>query len=201
MISEIEPNSATATSFLFRLKHKEPDSWNQLVKLYGPLIFNWCKRCDLSDADASDVLQEVFSIIDRKIASFQKQELGTFRGWLWTITRNKVLDFQKSRRGKVAATGGTQAQIRLAEYCESILESDEDPTSASESSQLVSRAMELIRPEFGDRSWAAFRQVVMDQRATKDVADDLDMTPSGVRQAKRRILKRLREQLAEIEPI
>jgi DNA-directed RNA polymerase specialized sigma24 family protein len=45
----------------------------------------------VSEADAADVSQDVFAAVARHIADFRRERPGdSFRGWLWTITRNKV---------------------------------------------------------------------------------------------------------------
>jgi len=66
--------------------------------------------------------------------------------------------------------------------------------------QLRLRALELIRAEFEDRTWQAFWRVTVDGQPTKDVAQELGVTPSAVRLAKSRVLRRLREELGDLEP-
>lgn len=58
-------------------------------------------RCSHKTADlAEDVVQEVFVAVWRKAASFQADR-GDPCGWLYTITRNKLVDLWR-RRGEVA---------------------------------------------------------------------------------------------------
>jgi RNA polymerase sigma-70 factor (ECF subfamily) len=45
-----------------------------------------------------------------------------------------------------------------------------------------------------------FWRVTVDGEATAEVARDLSVSPSAVRLAKSRILRRLREELGDIEP-
>jgi RNA polymerase sigma-70 factor (ECF subfamily) len=62
------------------------------------------------------------------------------------------------------------------------------------------RALELIRAEFEPKTLTAFWRVTVDGEATADVARDLGITPSAVRLAKSRVLRRLREELGDLEP-
>jgi RNA polymerase sigma-70 factor, ECF subfamily len=63
---------------------------------------------------------------------------------------------------------------------------------------LFHRALDMIRAEFEPRTWQAFWQTTIDDRAPKDVAADLGMSPGAVRVAKSRVLHRLREELGDL---
>src|SRR5580698_9987695 len=85
--------TATSASLLELVKADDAAAWERLVGLYAPLVFYWCRRWDLQETDTADVFQEVFLSVATHIGGFRKdQPGGTFRGWLRTITRNKVLD-------------------------------------------------------------------------------------------------------------
>ena len=53
----------------------------------------------------------------------------------------------------------------------------------------------MIRNEFEDRTWQAFWRVTVECQPSDMVAESLEMTPAAVRQAKSRVLRRLREEL------
>ena len=65
-------------------------------------------------------------------------------------------------------------------------------------SELTRRALNLIQTEFEERSWLAFWRSAVDGHATTAIADDLGMTAKAVRQAKYRVLRRLREEMDEL---
>src|SRR5262249_14977227 len=91
--AEPHPSSATSRSLLERVKRDEGAAWERLVGLYAPLVYHWCRRWDLREPDVADILQEVFQAVVAHIAGFRKERAGdSFRGWLRTITQNKVLD-------------------------------------------------------------------------------------------------------------
>src|SRR4051812_12629786 len=82
-----------ASSLLLRLKSRDPDSWSKLTILYGPVVYDWCRRAGLQDQDAADVGQDVFQAVSSGLNDFRRERSGdTFRGWLWMITRNKLRD-------------------------------------------------------------------------------------------------------------
>src|SRR5215207_5403568 len=84
---------ATSPSLLLRVQSDQPGAWERLVDLYAPLVYHWCRRARLGPEDTADVFQEVFRAVARTIATFHRDRTGdTFRGWLRTITRNKIRD-------------------------------------------------------------------------------------------------------------
>jgi RNA polymerase sigma-70 factor (ECF subfamily) len=63
---------------------------------------------------------------------------------------------------------------------------------------LFARALDLIRGEFEERTWSAFWRTAVDGRAAKDVGADLGMSAGAVRVAKSRVLRRLRQELGDL---
>ena len=57
------------------------------------------------------------------------------------------------------------------------------------------RALDLVRPEFTEKTWQAFWRSVIDGHDTADIASDLGMTANAARLAKLRVLRRLRQEL------
>ena len=75
--------------------------------------------------------------------------------------------------------------------------SESAPADSNSDIVLVRRAVTMLRDEFEPHTWQAFWRTTVDGRPAPEIADELDMTPVAVRQAKHRVLKRLREFLAE----
>jgi RNA polymerase sigma-70 factor (ECF subfamily) len=192
-------SSATSRSLLARVQADEPQAWDRLVSLYAPLVLHWCRRQGLQDQDAADVFQDVFQAVVSHIADFRRDRSGdTFRGWLRTITCNKLRDHFRKRRGEARGVGGSSARDLLARL-PGPQPADEEPAGdGAAESALFARALELIRAEFEERTWAAFWGTAVEGRATKDVAADLAMTPGAVRVAKSRVLHRLRAELGDV---
>ena len=85
---------STSSSLLERVKLQDGAAWQRLVQLYAPLIYHWARHNKVPAADASDIVQEVLRSVVGKVASFRRDRPGdSFRGWLYTITVNKVRDF------------------------------------------------------------------------------------------------------------
>lgn len=193
-----KPGSSSGLSLALRLRDGSAEAWNELIDLYGPLIDRWCRRTGLSAATRADIAQEVFLAVYRSIDSFDpKHPRATFRGWLWTVTRNAVLQWR--RRGEPEAPGGSSALTRLAEIPDpwSSPLPDEPPSSADETASLLRRALDQIRPTVEPQTWQVFWNTAVLGRAAPDVAEEFAMTPAAVRQVKSRMLRRLRRQLGD----
>jgi RNA polymerase sigma-70 factor (ECF subfamily) len=183
----------TSPTLLDKVRANEGEAWRRFVRLYSPLVYSWAKRCGLANQDAADVLQEVFHAVARHVGRFRSEgATGSFRGWLWAITRNKVRDH--FRTGGATAVGGSEMQQRLQEVPEAEPESWSREGDCSQAA-LVRRATELIRDDFEPRTWQAFWRLAVENHPARDIAADLEMTPDAVYQAKARVLRRLREEL------
>src|SRR5260221_4661436 len=101
---------STQASLLVRLRDpSDGDAWRQFVQLYGPVIYAFARRRQLQDADAADLMQEVLRGIMTSARRLNYDPTrGSFRGWLFTVKRNKLLDLrERQQRGQGA--GGTSA--------------------------------------------------------------------------------------------
>jgi RNA polymerase sigma-70 factor, ECF subfamily len=193
----MQPDSkASSPSLLLRVQANQAGAWERLVDLYAPLIYHWCKRARLTPEDAADVFQEVFRSLAEHIADFRRDRAGdTFRGWLRTITRNKILDLFR-RAGQAPAAGGTDAQLRLLAVPDPLPE--DDPSDQQVLHKQLHATLETIRGAFEPRTWQAFWLVQMEGRDTSDVGRELGLTTAAVRKARLRVLQRLRLELGEL---
>jgi RNA polymerase sigma-70 factor, ECF subfamily len=188
---------SVAPSLLVRLGMQDADAWGRFVVLYGPVIHAWCRHAGLKGEDVEDVGQEVLRAVAAGIGGFRRRgERDSFRGWLWTVTRNKLNDHWRGREGRPDAAGGTDAQRWFQEVPGEAVGST-GPTAPDEGGGLYRRALDLVRSEFADRTWRAFWGLAVDCRAAADVARELGMSPGAAYVAKSRVLRRLREELGE----
>jgi RNA polymerase sigma-70 factor (ECF subfamily) len=189
-----DSKSDTGTSLILRLRENETLAWNELLELYAPLVFHWCHECKLQSCDAADVMQEVFSAVSRSIQRFQKHRDGSLRGWLWTITQNQIRDFWR-KQNRQAAKGGTVAHWQMNQLLDDI---NDEPTTELENSRLLHRALEQIENDFQPQTWTAFWRSAIEGHNNAWIAEELAISVNSVRQAKSRVLRRLREQLGEL---
>jgi RNA polymerase sigma-70 factor (ECF subfamily) len=189
---------STSLGLLERARFRDPAAWHRLVQLYAPLIHRWCCRAHLQEADAADIRQDVFLAVSRCLNEFQRSTRGSFRGWLRTITRNKIRDLWRRKGYALPAVGGGDTDRYLDELPTADEGDSEGPEVAEERSVVYWRALELIEREFEERSWRAFWRVVIEEGRPADVASELGMTVNAVYLAKSRVLARLRTEFAGV---
>ena len=192
-------DNPTSPTLIAALRDQNPDAWNRLVQLYAPTVVQWCRHMKLAEQEIPDVLLEVFQAVATRLHQFRRiRESDTFRGWLRTVTKNKVIDHFRVRDRQAIGTGGTEAQTRLVGIPEAKTSEDSDAQEDGIETALLQRALSLIQERFEDRTWRAFWMTIVEGRETADVAAELSMKPGTVRVAKSRVLARLRHELGDI---
>jgi RNA polymerase sigma-70 factor (ECF subfamily) len=181
----------TPVSLLERLRQPgEQAAWERFVKLYTPLLWQWVRRLGSHGQDADDVVQEVFTVLVQKMPEFQYDPDKRFRGWLWTVTANKVRE--KQRRQQVAVPGAGQDALAEAAGPDGA----EAVSEAEYQQYVVRRALQLMQAEFQPTTWKAFWECVVTDRPGGEVAAELGLSIDAVYAAKSRVLRRLRQELA-----
>src|SRR5919201_2748623 len=105
----------TRASLLVRLRDpNDADAWKEFVRLYAAVIYGFARKRGLQDADAADLMQEVLRSVARNAEKMEYDpKRGTFRGWLYTVTRNKIYNFLNGQKNRPRGTGDSAAQERL----------------------------------------------------------------------------------------
>ncbi len=191
-------DQTTAVSLLEAVWSNEPTGWKRLFELYTPFIYRYCRAAGLSPDDAADIGQEVFQSVVRGIARFRREKEGsTFRGWLRTITRNKIIDFY--RRSKRNSTVSIEQLGMISDGMPGPRFAADDIVDVDVLSPTVCHAIDKVRGEFEQKTWQAFWLTVVEERQPSAVADELKMSVNSVYLARSRLLRRLREKLGDVK--
>lgn len=193
-------SSTTSLSLINQARNNDEDAWQKMCNIYSPLVVHWVRKVGIQSEDVNDIVQDVFQIVFKNIRRFEKDKPSdTFRGWLWTITRNEIRGwFKKQKAAKVKAVGGSDANNKLAKIPDWV---DDDsaihelPVDSATEAIVVQRAAEAIKDDFKSQTWQAFWRTTVEGRSSTEIAEDLGITTGAVRQAKFRVLARLREYL------
>jgi RNA polymerase sigma-70 factor (ECF subfamily) len=186
----------TPRSLLERLRYQPNDpSWKRLLDLYTPLLVRWLRQAGVDGADADDLLQEVFTVLVRKLPAFEhNKRCGAFRRWLHTILINHLRGYWKSR--KTAPETADPAQVRQE------LDRLQDPASdlnqlweREHDAFLARRILQLLENDFTASTWKAFRRVVLDGAKPAEVAAELGLSVNAVLLAQSRVLRRARQEI------
>lgn len=186
----------TSTRLLERVKADDQAAWEQLVNLYAPLVFRWCRQQRLQPDDATDIAQEVFRSVASGIDRFRRERPGdSFRAWLRTIARNKITDHFRRQQGRATPVGGTDAQMQIQALKD---DREDDAENAAEQLLLLRRALELVQTQFEPKTWRAFMMNAVEGQPAPQVAEALEMSVQAVWKAKSRVLQRLREEFGDV---
>ena len=74
-------------------------SWQKLVRRYERRIYNHCLRLTGNDADALDLMQEVFLGVYRSLHTFRGE--SKFSTWVFRIVHNKSVDAIRRRQSYI----------------------------------------------------------------------------------------------------
>jgi RNA polymerase sigma-70 factor, ECF subfamily len=180
----------TSISLLERLRLPgEEVAWARFVELYAPLLYFWANRTGMPEADAADLVQDVFLVLVHKLPEFRYDPHKSFRSWLRTILFNKWRD----RLRRAAAVPETQGPRALANA--TIPDANQMFGEMEYRQRLVGRALELMKTEFQPATWRACWAVVVEGRPAAEVGAELGMSVDAVYTAKSRVLRRLRSEL------
>ena len=191
--------NAASLSLAIGLRRGSEDAWSRLVDLYAPLIRSWCLYSGVPQHRITDVLQDVFVAIYQNVEHFEPKECTSgFRGWVWMITRNKINDHFRVANKQPTALGGSSALGVFAQIAEKDLP-DDPPSRPSDTASLLHRALSMVKVDFKEPTWEAFWRSCVLGQSTQMIADDLGLSAASVRQSKSRVLRRLRQQLGDME--
>jgi RNA polymerase sigma-70 factor (ECF subfamily) len=181
----------TSDTLLERLRQPSAQAaWEQFVHLYTPLLYAWTGRLGLQDADAADLIQDVFATLVRKLPEFVYDGGRSFRGWLWTIVVNKWRDGMQRGKLRPALAGADVLGEHAAPDGSAALAEREYRE------HVVHRALHMIQADFQPATWQACWEHVALGKTAPQVAADLGLSAAAVYSATARVMRRLREVLA-----
>lgn len=178
---------STSESLLDRVRERKDEAaWLRFVELYTPVIFGWARRSGFQEADACDLVQDVFTILVKKLGDFRYDPQQSFRAWLKTVLMNKIRERLRQNGAAQLPPDQEVAELVAAnEFGDSDLRRD-----------LMARALQIMRQDFQSTTWRACWGVVVEGKSAEDVARELGIRVGSVYAARFRVLARLRQELA-----
>ncbi len=188
----------TSASLLLKLRDfRDQATWDAFVELYGPLILRTLIRIGVPSQDAVDLVNDVLVIILRHIHAFEYDPSKSFRAWLSTVTRNRAYRFFRQQGRQPRACGGTDHAAAIEEIAEPDTEDDllESQWRRRRLEIGISRLRQMVTPT----QWTIFQLLVVEQVPVAEICRRLDMKQGALYTAKSRLLKRLRDELEQID--
>ncbi len=196
---------ATRHSLLDRLKDWEDDqSWEVFFETYWKLIYGTATKAGLSDAEAQDVVQETVLSVAKKMHEFKYDPaLGSFKGWLLKLTRWRITDQMRKRRGlpSKSASGesensGTSTVERLPD--ENNLNLDEI-WEANWQKNLMDAAMQRVKRKVSAKQYQLFDLYAVKQWSLREITETLGVSQDQVYKAKSRITELVKQEVEYLQ--
>jgi RNA polymerase sigma-70 factor (ECF subfamily) len=195
----------TRQSLLSRLrKGKDDGSWQEFFDLYWRLIYGVAMKFGLSDAEAQDVVQETIIAVHRKIPEFRYDpRKGSFKSWLLTLTRWRLLDYLRKRKASVGMGFNPPGDNRETPLIERIPDESQNPFEGiwdqEWSNNLRAVALERVKKQVDPKQFQIFDLYVLKEWPAGKVGKSLKVSLTQVYLAKHRITKLLRLELKRVE--
>jgi RNA polymerase sigma-70 factor (ECF subfamily) len=204
----------TRSSLIQRVSQRDPESWNEFITLYDPLLLAYVRDCNrrfqvgLSEADCEDVKQEVLIKLFLKLPSFDPGR--RFRTWLWQVTRNAVIDWVRCQAGRRTQPKGERPRprtVHLSTDQQDFLAKDDCPPDEqliqNHNRHMLDHILEKVKAEMQSaHKWDCFKRHFLDWEASVQVAKELGLSVAAVNTYTSRVLARVRElcQYYEVDP-
>lgn len=184
----------TSMNLLGQLRQQsDQQAWERFATIYGPLVFGWLKRRGVREDVAEDVRQEVLLKVFHEIKGFDHNgRIGAFRAWLHQVMLHRLRTIQRQniRSRLTDSSDEANEDAAMADSGDRLAELWE----AEHSRFLIERLIEMIAPEFQERTLQAFRRVVLNDEPIEAVAQELEMSVNAARIAQSRVLSALRRE-------
>ena len=97
----------TRASLLSRLRDTQDHAaWMEFVAMYEPLSYRLFRCHGLQEADARELMQELFLVVSRSIGRWDvDKDRGSFRGWLRRVSRNLVISCLRHKERRLIVPG------------------------------------------------------------------------------------------------
>jgi RNA polymerase sigma-70 factor (ECF subfamily) len=191
----------TEAELIGRLRHRDAGALEILMQRHGARVYRVALGITRNEADAEEVVQDVFLSLFEKIAAFEERAaLGT---WLYRVATNRALLRRRGKRVELEVSledqlpafkdDGHRAGERsflLADWSASA----EEGMLSGETHALVRRAIDLLPPHY--RAVVALRDI--EELSKEETAEILNEPVSSVKSRLHRARMALREQLTRV---
>lgn len=173
----------TRVSLIMRVRDvNDKHAWTEFVSLYSPVVYAFVRSRGMREADAEDITQEVFRSLAKALPNFElDKSIGTFRNWLFTVTRSKLNNHLAKSRKLPVPTEHLPDQGDVSDWDNLYMK------------ELFRHACEKVEEAVEPSSWQVFWRTAVDLQSPDEVARDLNLSVANVYQKRSRVATRLRE--------
>jgi len=184
-----------------RLKnHADDEGWQRFFDTYGGVIYAVGLKAGLTPTEAEEALQETLVSVAGEMAEFHYDSArGSFKGWLFQITRRRVVDqFRKRARQQRQQEQAGDALDQMSDPTADPLSGDWDDEWRQNQLQI---AIERVKAKVTPGQWQMFDLAAMQEWPMDRITSLLGVNRAQVYMAKMRVGRLLKKELATLPEV
>jgi RNA polymerase sigma-70 factor (ECF subfamily) len=192
----------TRSSLLFRLRDwQDKESWDEFYGLYRRLVYGFSRKSGLSHEEAEEVTNDVFVRVAATVQDFESDpRVGSFRGWLMTLTRWRITDKYRSRpkdQRKVQSNRPSDATSTI----ERIPDSREDTAiwEREWQSRILEAAMDRVAKKSRAKHFQIFDLHMRQHWSIFEISKELDISSASIYLVNHRLTKLLKREVETLK--
>jgi RNA polymerase sigma-70 factor (ECF subfamily) len=188
----------TRVSLIIRLPDAaDVEAWRDFAETYEPFVYRFARRRGLQDADAREVVQEVFLGVARAVRRWEPDtKRARFRTWLYRIAKNQLLNKLSSRRREMVLDTGAWERVEADAATPNAYSAEEE---AEYRQAVFSWAAVRVEKQVKPKTWSAFWMTSVDGQDVETAAQNLGVSSGQIYVARSRVIRKLREEIARFE--
>lgn len=193
----------TRASLIHRLKNwQDSTSWQDFFKVYWKLIYGVARKSGLSDSEAQDVVQETMISVAKHMPAFKYDPaIGSFKAWLLTMTRWRIIGQFRKRHPVVAQADDVSTnRTDPVDDVPDLNAPDLDAVWEAEwETNLLHAALDNLKRQIDPQRWQIFEFYVNKEWPPEKVAGCFGVSVDQVYQIKHRVTDALRAEVSRLE--
>jgi RNA polymerase sigma-70 factor (ECF subfamily) len=189
---------ATRQSLLTRLRRPEDqEAWQRFFDTYAAVIHSLALRSGLSESESDDALQETLLSVSREMPQFRYDpSRGSFKGWLFQITRRRIAD--QFRRRVRNQRDGHDANDLIDEIPDANADALSRHWEEEWRENQLHLAVERVKRKVAARQWQMFDLVALQHWPTERVCSLLGVNRAQLYMARMRVGRLLKTEIQSL---
>jgi RNA polymerase sigma-70 factor (ECF subfamily) len=198
---------ATRRSLVERLADwNDNKRWQQFFDSYWKLIHNAARKAGLTETEAQEVVQETLITVAKKVDRLKYDPaIGSFKGWLLNITRWRIADQFRKRKGSHEKASSPRSETARTATIERVADPagfDLDVAWDEEwRRNLLRIATDQVKKKINARQYQIFDCYVFKQWPVQKVAAELRVSVAQVYLVKHRVAALLKREIKNAERV
>lgn len=179
MTHKREPSTLPLDNLIIGIaKTRDKNDFIELFNATSPRLKSYAMRCGSNESDAEEIVQECLLTVWRKAHTFNPQTASAIT-WLYTIVRNKRIDFLRKHRPDLI-----QSEDLWPEPATDTLENDVE-------SDLNGEIVRTLISSLPEEQRQIVYKVYFEGKSHSEIANDLDLPLGTIKSRLRLAMKKL----------